>query len=192
MPNLSERRLDAWTALAAEPAVHAAKRAIVTGLPPVLVDTLAVSTAAESRRRLAHVLALKQGADADPARRDAYQRAADDLRGWAATVYLAAQREPHQCLLRLTGRPDDIQPSTTPTGRNPYTEESISLRRSVPRPPFPGQRKRRPLDAGAAAGTQVADPPLDAASGREPAEQLSLGERKEIAPEDARCALAVA
>jgi hypothetical protein len=86
VPNLSERRFDAWTALAAEPAVRAAERAIVTGSPAVLADALAVSTAAESRRRLAHVLELKDRADRDPALCDAYQRAADDLRSWAATV----------------------------------------------------------------------------------------------------------
>ena len=27
---------------------------------------------------------------------------------------------------------------------NPHTEESISLRRLAPRPPFPGQRRRHP------------------------------------------------
>jgi hypothetical protein len=135
VPDLSERRVDAWTALAAEPAVRAAERAIVTGSPAVLADTLAVSTAAESRRRLAHVLELKDRADRDPALRDAYQRAADDLRSWAATVYLAALREPRGCRLA----------STAPIGQNPFTEESISLRRSAPRPPFPGQRRRSPF-----------------------------------------------
>ena len=29
--------------------------------------------------------------------------------------------------------------------KNPCSEEGISLRRSVPRPPFPGQRRRRPF-----------------------------------------------
>jgi hypothetical protein len=190
VPNLSERRFDAWTALAAEPAVRAAERAIVTGSPAVLADTLAVSTAAESRRRLAHVLELKDRADRDPARRDAYQRAADDLRSWAATVNLAALREPRQCLLHLTGQAGDSQPATTPTRRNPYTEESISLRRSVPRPPFPGQRKRRPCDAGAAAETRLGEGAAGTASRRSPAEQLSLGELEEIAREDSSCALA--
>lgn len=127
----------------------------------VLADTLAVSTAVEARRRLAQVLEFKERADGDPARRDAFQRAADDLRAWAATVYLAALREPHECLLRPADRPGDTRPPTTAKPRNPYTEESISLRRSVPRPPFPDQRKRRPFDAGAAAETQDADPPPD-------------------------------
>jgi hypothetical protein len=152
VPTLSERRIDAWTALAAEPAVRAAERAIVTGSPAVLADTLAVSTATEARRRLAHVLELEKRADADPARRDAYERAADDLRGWSAAVHLAALREPHECLLRRTGKRGDARRSTAAGPRNPYTEESISLRRSVVRPPFPGQRKRRPFDAGAVGG----------------------------------------
>jgi hypothetical protein len=44
-----------------------------------------------------------------------------------------------------------------------------SLRRSVPRPPFPGERKRRPFGAGAAAATLLGDRPLGAASeGRTP------------------------
>ena len=66
MPSLSERRIDAWTAVAAEPAVHAAERAIATGSSTVLADTLAVSTAAECRRRLAGVLELKDRAERDP------------------------------------------------------------------------------------------------------------------------------
>jgi len=164
VPKRSERRFDALSALAAEPAVRAAERAIVTGSPAILTDTLAISTAAESRRRLAHVLELKDRADRDPARRDAYRQAADDLRSWAASVYLAVLREPHACLLHLSGQAGDSRPSTTPTGRNPYTEESISLRRSVPRPPFPGQRKRRPFDAVAAAETRVGG----RAAGRDP------------------------
>lgn len=192
VPSLSERRLDAWTALAAEAAVRAAERAIVTGSPAVLADTLAVSTAAECRRRLAHVLELKDRADGDPARRDAYRRAADDLRGWAAAVHLAALREPHECRLRLTGRNRGASPTTAAKPRNPYTEESISLRRSVPRPPFPGQRKRRPFDAAAPAGLSGADRPLAAVSERAAAEQLSLGESEEIAPVESGCAAAVA
>lgn len=99
MPSLTERRLDAWTALAAEPAVRAAERAIVTRSPVVLSDTLAVSTAAESRRRLARVLELRDEAERDPGRRAAYDRAAydraaDELRSWAAHVYLAALGAP--------------------------------------------------------------------------------------------------
>lgn len=94
MPSLGERRSDAWTALAAEPAVRAAERAIVTRSPLTLADTLAVATAAESRRRLARVLELKDRADADPRAREAYQRGADDLRAWAAGVYLASLRDP--------------------------------------------------------------------------------------------------
>lgn len=171
MRKLSERRLDAWTTLAAEPAVRAAERAIVTGSPAVLAGTLAVSTTAESRRRLAHVLELKAQADRVPERRDAYRQAADDLRSWAATVYLAALREPRDCLPRLTGRPGDTQPSATPKARNPYTEESISLRRSVPRPPFPGQRRRRPFDAGITAEIRKTDRPVDAAPEPETAAQ---------------------
>jgi hypothetical protein len=94
VPELSERRIDAWTAIAAEPAVRAAERAIATESNTVLADTLAVSTGAESRRRLASVLALKARAERDRAGREAYERAADDLRSWAAGVYLAALRDP--------------------------------------------------------------------------------------------------
>lgn len=94
MPELSDRRIDAWTAIAAEPAVRAAERAIATESNTVLADTLAVSTGAESRRRLASVLALKARAERERAGREAYERAADDLRSWAAGVYLAALRDP--------------------------------------------------------------------------------------------------
>jgi hypothetical protein len=89
--NLSERRLDASTARAADPAVRAAERAIVTESPTILADTLAVSTAVESRRRLARLLDLKDEAERDARRRAAYHRAADDFRSWAARVYLAAR-----------------------------------------------------------------------------------------------------
>lgn len=42
--------------------------------------------------------------------------------------------------------------------RNPHTEESLSMRRLGVRPPFPGQRKRRPHAAHAAASYgQVSD-----------------------------------
>lgn len=92
MAGLSEPRIDAWTARAAEPAVRAAERALVTESAAVLADTLAISTAAESRRRFARVLALKDQAAHDPGRRDAYQEAADDLRNWAAAVHLTALR----------------------------------------------------------------------------------------------------
>ncbi len=141
MDTRDARRFDAWTALAAEPAVRAAERAIVTGSAVVLADTLSVATASESRRRLAHVLELKRRADADPEKRGAYQQAAGDLRSWAAGVYLAALREPREPV------------------RNPYTEESISLRRSGPRPRFPGQRKRHPFDAGAPAEPRMGSTP---------------------------------
>lgn len=156
MPDLSERRIDAWTALAAEPAVRAAERAILNRSATVLADTLAIAAAAESRRRLAHLLDLKDQAESDPRRRDAYERADDDLRSWAARVYLATLREPD---LRTHSRAEEPPPlpetaSTKP--RNPYTEESISLRRSVPRAPFPGQRGRRPYQAEPpSAGTRV-------------------------------------
>jgi hypothetical protein len=153
MPDPGERRIDAWTALAAEPAVRAAERAITTGSAAVLADTLAVSAAAESRRRFAHVLDLKARAERDPRRRDAYHQAADDLRGWAATVYLAALRDPHARVPRTSSRPGGT--STEPG--NAYTEESISLRRMGPRPPFPGQRKRRPPSAGVSPDTQRED-----------------------------------
>ena len=159
--NRSERRRAAWTALAAEPAVRAAERAILTGSAAVLAETLAVSTAAEARRRLAHVLELKARADEDATQRDAYQRAADDLRGWAATNYLAALREPRECLLHVTDRAGDGAP-TSARPRNPYTEESISLRRSRPRPPFPGQRRRSPFDVGDAVAPRVAKTPHEA------------------------------
>ena len=89
---LEDRRAEARIALAAEPAVRAAERALVTGSARVLAETLAVAAAAEARRRLESVLELKARADADPARRDAYGLAADDLRRWAAEVYLAVLR----------------------------------------------------------------------------------------------------
>lgn len=94
MPTRNERRIDAWTALAAEPAVRAAERAIIARSATVLADTLAIATGAESRRRLAHLLELKDQAEGDPRRRDAYHRAADDLRSWAAHAYLATLRAP--------------------------------------------------------------------------------------------------
>jgi hypothetical protein len=155
VPNLSERRLDAWTALAAEPAVRAAERAIATRSPDVLADTLAVSSATEAARRLALVLDLKERAARDPRSREAYQRAVDDLRNWAAGVYLAHRRVPHAREPVAAGRP---------------TEESISLRRLVARPPFPGQRRRHPYFAGPPSGTPNAEPAA------EPPARASLGE----------------
>jgi hypothetical protein len=131
LPSLEDRRTDAWTTLAAEPAVRAAERAIVTGSATVVADTLAVAAAGESRRRLDHVLDLKARADADAGRRDAYVRAADDFRSWAGGVYLATLRNPQR---------------DTPAD-GPHTEASASIRRSVLRPPFPHQRKRRPQTA---------------------------------------------
>lgn len=143
MPGLSERRIDAWTALAAEPAVRAAERAIATGSNTVLADTLAISTAAESRRRLASVLALKTEAERDSGRREAYQRAADDLRSWAAGVYLAALRDADTHVAPPGGRPGRTNPEPVVKHPNRYTEESASLRRHAPRLPFPGQRRRQ-------------------------------------------------
>jgi len=128
LQTLHDRRIDAWTALAAEPAVRAAERSLVTRSDRLLADTLAVAVAAEARRRHAEVAELKARADADPARREAYARAADDLRSWAAGVYLAALGSPRR-------------PAAAAGG---HTEESVSVRRSLVRPPFPGQRKRRP------------------------------------------------
>jgi len=39
--------------------------------------------------------------------------------------------------------------------RNPNTEESISVRRLVSRPPFPGQSKRHPFQAGERARSRI-------------------------------------
>lgn len=141
----SQRRIDAMTTLAAEPAVRAAERAIMTESATVLADTLAISTAAESQRRLAHVLTLKDRAERDPGIRDAYQRAADDLRSWAGGVYLAALREPESQIARPTASEGRTKRKPVLKHKNPYSEEGISLRRSVPRPPFPGQRRQRPF-----------------------------------------------
>jgi len=154
VPDLGQRRLDAWTALAAEPAVRAAERAIVTESPAVLADTLVVSTAAESRRRLARVLDLKEQAESDPQRRDAYQRAADDLRRWAASVYLATLGAPQT---RDRGSASRSARGPVVKHTNPSTEESISLRRLVPRPPFPGQRRRHPVYTVTPSETQHAE-----------------------------------
>lgn len=146
VPSLSERRTDAWTALAAEPAVRAAERALVTESGAVLHDTLSIAVGAAVRRRLARVLDLKDRAAANPERREAYQRAADDLRNWAAGVYLAALRDSESMTQPETSGPRGRRPKPVVKHRNPHTEESISLRRNGPRPPFPGQRKRRPGD----------------------------------------------
>ncbi|HEY3542363.1 MAG TPA: hypothetical protein VGK79_07460 [Gaiellaceae bacterium] len=102
-PSLDERRSNTATALAAEPAVRAAERAIVTGSVTVLADTLAISTAAECRRRLAGVLDLKDRAERDPGRRAAYEQAANDLRDWAAAVYLAGVSSPSERVLNTHG-----------------------------------------------------------------------------------------
>jgi hypothetical protein len=72
VPDLEHRRPREWTPFAAEPAVRAAERAIVTASPGPLAETLAVSTATEPRQ----------------------QRAADEFRQWAAGVYLAGLRTP--------------------------------------------------------------------------------------------------
>jgi hypothetical protein len=55
--------------------------------------------------------------------------------------------------------PTRATPAATPVKpRNPHTEESLSMRRLVVRPPFPGQKKRRPHAAPAAAShEQVSD-----------------------------------
>lgn len=163
MPNRSERRVDALTALAAEPAVRAAERAIATGSATVLADTLAISTAAEARRRLDHVLNLKDRAERDAAVRDAYRRAADDLRSWAGGVYLAILREPHAHIARPKDRRRRTHRKPVVKHTNPYSEEGISLRRSVPRPPFPGQRRRRPFSDRAQSHRQKAGRAVEAA-----------------------------
>ena len=178
MPDLSERRHDAWTALAAEPAVRAAERAIVTGSPTILADTLAISVAAESRRRLARVYALKDQAERDPRKRDAYQRAAHDLRTWAADAYLATRGGPYTTDRASTSRPDRADRQPVVKHANPYTEESISLRRLVPRPPFPGQRKRHPRNADSSSETQRAD--LPAAAVQRGRGRCSLDELEEM------------
>ncbi|HET8528183.1 MAG TPA: hypothetical protein VFL60_04675 [Gaiellaceae bacterium] len=100
MPRLAERRLDAWTALAVEPAVRAAERAIATASAAALADTLAIASTAECRRRLRRVLHLKQQAAADPALHEPYRRAADELRAWAASVYLAVLHGPPEAIER--------------------------------------------------------------------------------------------
>jgi hypothetical protein len=145
VPSIDEGSREPWTAVAAEPAVRAAEQAIVAETDAVLADTLAISARVEARRRLAHVLELKDRAERDPGTRDAYHRAADELRHWAAGVYLASLREPHM-RTGSTGRPERTSRGPVVKHRNPHTEESASLRRSVPRPPFPGQR-RRPFDS---------------------------------------------
>jgi hypothetical protein len=177
MPDLSERRHDAWTALAAEPAVRAAERAIVTESPTILADTLAISVAAESRRRLARVYALKDQAERDTRKRDAYQRAAHDLRTWAADAYLATRGAPYTTDRASTSRPDRADRQPVVKHANPYTEESISLRRLVPRPPFPGQRKRHPRNADSSSETQRADLPAEAVE-RDAADARSTNSRK--------------
>jgi hypothetical protein len=91
MTSISDRHAP-WTAVAAEPAVRAAERALVAESATVLADTLAVSVAAEAHRRVVRVLELKRAADGDPTRREEYQRAADELRSWAAAVYAASSR----------------------------------------------------------------------------------------------------
>jgi hypothetical protein len=116
VPNLSERRRHAWTALAAEPAVRAAERAIVTTSANILVDTLAVSIATEARTRVARVHELREEAEHDRSRRAAYQRAADDLRHWAAAVYLAALSDPRTALdERSVDAAAEGQPSSSTT-----------------------------------------------------------------------------
>jgi len=170
VPNFSEGRMDAWAALAAEPAVRAAERALVTNSAAVLADTLAISTAAESRRRVGHVLELEDRAERDPSRRDAYQRAADDLRSWAAGVYLATLREPDAHIAPPKRKP-------VVKHRNPHSEEGISLRRSVPRPPFPGQRRRRPFSAPSDA--QDADRAVEGAAHETTDLRLSLKDFEE-------------
>jgi hypothetical protein len=135
VPSIDEGRREPWTAVAAEPAVRAAEEAIVAEADAVLADTLAISTRIEARRRLARVLELKDRAARDPGSRDAYHHAADDLRNWAAGVYLASLREPGARRARKPAVKHE----------NPHTEESASRRRSVPGPPFPGQPRRRPF-----------------------------------------------
>jgi hypothetical protein len=131
-------------ALAAEPAVRAAERAIVTESSTVVADTLAVSTAVESRRRLARVLELKDRADSDPDHRDAFHRAAEDYRNWAAGVYLAATGDQQVRFAPPPARRAGTTRAPVVKHKNPYTEESMSLRRLIPRPPVAGQPRRRP------------------------------------------------
>jgi hypothetical protein len=94
VPTLTKHPQDPATTLPADAAVRAVERALVTGSPDLLVDTLTIATAAQARRRLARVLALKEQAERDAARRAEYQHAADRLRSWAATVYLATLHAP--------------------------------------------------------------------------------------------------
>jgi hypothetical protein len=148
------------TALAAEPAVRAAERAIVTGSSAVLAETLAVSAAAESRCRLDHVLDLKARADNDPELREAYQRAADDLRRWAATIYLAAVR-------RAAGLPAAPAPSISPDDR---------VRSRETAKPVHGEEHLASAERAAA----------DRCSGRR--NLRPAGGLDEITPEDSSCA----
>lgn len=94
MPTLSKHPRHAVTTRTADAAVRAAERALVTGSPDLLIDTLTIATAAQARRRLDRALALKEHAEHDPRGRAAYQRAADELRAWAAQSYLASLRDP--------------------------------------------------------------------------------------------------
>jgi hypothetical protein len=136
VPSLDESRIELWRAAAAEPAVRAAERAIVAEGAAVLADTLAISARAEARRRLARVLELKDLAERDPGSRDAYHRAADGLRNWAAGVYLASLREP-QARVASKGRPERTPRRPVVKHKNPHTEESASRGRTVLRPPSP-------------------------------------------------------
>lgn len=88
------KRRDPVNVRAADAAVRAAEHAISTSSPALLGDTLGITTAAQVRRRVARVLALKQQAERDLSRRDEYQRAAEELRAWAAAAYLAALHDP--------------------------------------------------------------------------------------------------
>jgi hypothetical protein len=116
VPTVDRSRAETWTAVAADPAVRAAERAIVTETDAILADTLAIATRVEARRRLARVLELKDRAAHDPGGRDAYHRAADELRNWAAGVYLASLREAQGAAASRPGRPST---SAAPVGRLP-------------------------------------------------------------------------
>lgn len=136
MPTVDRSRAETWTAVAADPAVRAAEQAIVTETDAILADTLAIATRVEARRRLARVLELKDLAERDPGSRDAYHRAADGLRNWAAGVYLASLREP-QARVASKGRPERTPRRPVVKHKNPHTEESASRGRTVLRPPSP-------------------------------------------------------
>jgi hypothetical protein len=69
--------------------------------------------------------------------------ALDDRR--ATGAHGTALRSSNACSRARLVEPTRAKSAATPVKpRNPHTEESLSMRRLVVRPPFPGQRKRRP------------------------------------------------